>query len=92
MSNKGFDDTAFMEYLERSFNGFDNCFMRELVKNIVNYAQKHEHVSKDQLVYFISDMIPEVTFGEVAQFADDDILTASGLSEKRNFIQKNKIA
>ena len=88
MSNKGFDDAAFMRYLEREFNGFENCFLRELVENLIDYAHKHEQVSKDQFVYFISDMLPEVTFGEVAQFADDDILTANGLSEKRNFIPR----
>lgn len=88
MSNKGFDDAAFVSYLEKQFNGFDNCFMRELVGNIIDYAHKHEHVSKDQFIYFISNIIPEVAFGEVAQFADDDIITANGISEKQKYITK----
>ena len=43
--------------------------------NIIEYAHKHEHVSKDQFAYFISDLVPEIEFMDVAKFCEDDILT-----------------
>lgn len=75
---QGFNKAAFMEYLEKMFGGFENSFLRELVENIIEYANKWERVSKDQFVYFVSDMLPEVEFGEVAAFADDECLTGNG--------------
>ena len=84
---KGFNDYEFMMYLERTFTGLDNYFLRETIGNIIEYAHNHEHVSKDQFVYFLTDMIPEVSFGEVAQFADDDILTEAGILKKREFAE-----
>lgn len=83
---KGFDENNFMAYLEATFDGFDNCFLRELVQNVIDYAQKWEHVGKDQFAYFISDMLPEVEFGEVAMFCEDSILTADGQRMKREAI------
>ncbi len=83
--NKGFNDSAFMEYLKNTFNGFDNCFLRYTIENILRYGHKHHHVSKDQFIYFLLELIPELTFGEIAQFAEDEILTTYGKSEKRKF-------
>ena len=83
---KGFDEKGFMSYLEETFGGVDNCFLRELVQNVIEYAQKWEHVSKDQFAYFVSDMLPEVEFGEVAMFCEDSILTAGGQRVKREAI------
>lgn len=80
---KGFDKDGFMSWLEETFGGFDNCFLRELVENIIEYAHKWEHVSKDQFCEFIYDMLPEVEFGEVAMFCEDEILTAYGQQMKR---------
>lgn len=82
MKEKGFDRAGFMKYLEDTFNGFDNSFLRQTVENIIDYAQKWEHVSRDQFAYFLSDMIPEIEFSEVARFCDDDILTDWGREQK----------
>lgn len=81
---KGFDRIAFMEHLENTFSGFDNSFLRELVENVLDYATKNEHVGKDKFCYFVSEMLPEVSFGEVAAFCEDGILTAWGQQEKRS--------
>ena len=88
---KGFNLDGFMRYLEQQFSGFENCFLRETVENIIEYGQKHEHVSKDQFAYFISDILPEVEFGEIAMFCDDDILTADGQQEKRDAITRYRM-
>lgn len=77
---KGFNKNAFMEWLTNNFT-VEN-FGRYTVENIIDYASEHEHVSKDQFAYFVSDMIPEITFSEVAFFCDDDILTSYGKSKK----------
>lgn len=78
---ESFDRAGFMAYMEANFNGFENPFLRELVNNIIDYAHKHEHVSKDQFCYFIADMLPEVEFGEVAMFTDAACLTQWGQVE-----------
>ena len=87
----GFNESGFLSYLEETFDGFDNCFLRDLVQNVIDYAQKWEHVSKDQFAYFVSDMLPEVEFGEVAMFCEDSILTADGQRMKREAIIDNSM-
>ena len=51
----------------------------DIVSNIIEYAQKREHVSKDQLAEFVADLLPEVEFEEAARFCSDEILTDSTL-------------
>ncbi len=88
---KGFNRDGFMAYLEQQFSGFENCFLRETVENIIEYGKKHEHVGKDQFAYFISDILPEVELGEIAMFCDDDILTADGQWLKRDAITRYRM-
>jgi hypothetical protein len=57
---KGFNKQAFMAYLEKAINGFDNHFLRETVENLIDYGLKHEHVSKDQFCYWLSDLLPDI--------------------------------
>lgn len=83
---KGFNRTAFMAYLERTFEGFENSFLRELVSNVIDYGNDHMRVSKDQFCYWVSDMLPEIEFGEVAMFIEDDCLTKNGREEKSKAI------
>lgn len=84
MRRNGFDEDRFMQYLQDNFSGFENHFLREIVSNIIDYAYDHEHISKDQFCFFMCDMIPEIDFGDVAMFCDDDILSVQGQQEKRN--------
>ena len=76
---KGFDSSGFMKLLEENFTT-DN-YARQTVLNIIDYAHKHKHISKDQFAYFISDLLPEVEFLEVARFCEDAILTNGTLKE-----------
>ena len=76
---KGFDSNGFMEWLEENFS-VDN-FGRQIVLHIIDYAHKHEHISLDQFAYYVSDMIPEVEFLDVARFCEDAILTKGTLRE-----------
>lgn len=101
----GFNEDAFMAYLEYTFPnvfaGNGSPFVREMVANLIEYAHKHEQISKDQFCIFLSDLIPEVEMGEVAAFVemgevaafmDDDCLTASyGIAEKRQVMAEKNI-
>ena len=78
MYNKGFNENAFIEWIEDKFEL--NQYAVQMVTNIIEYAQKWEQVSKDQFAEFISNLLPEVEFLEVAKFCEDSILTNSTLT------------
>lgn len=86
MSN--FNKEKFMEHLKREFSPMDNHFTYDMVENLVDYAMQHESHSKDSLCYFLSDIIEQVEFGEVAAFEDDSNLTSFGLEEKRKALMR----
>lgn len=80
MSN-GFNKDGFMRWLKEEFPGaIDTHWNYELVENILEYALRHE-VSKDQFAYFVSDILPEVEFLEVARFCDSKYLTDETISQ-----------
>ena len=80
---KGFARQDFVAYLERTINGFSNPFLRELIDNLIDYGLKHEHVSKDMFCYWLSDILPDICFDEIAAFMDDNCLTDYGKAHKR---------
>lgn len=93
----GFCNEAFMAYLGYQFpdvfSGAGSSFAREMVENLVDYAHKHERVSKDQFCEFLCELIPEVEMGEIAVFMDDSSLTESfGIAEKRRVMAERNIA
>lgn len=77
MYNKGFNESAFIEWMEDKFDL--NPFSIDMLYNIIEYAHKWEHVSKDQFAQFLADMIPEISFDDVARYCEDGILTNSTL-------------
>jgi hypothetical protein len=83
------DSTVFMNYLEKTFSGYESPFLREFTENVINHGIRTQSASKDQLVYFLSDVIPDVEFGEVAQFVSDDFLAAHGKNEKKVWLDKH---
>lgn len=77
----GFDKEGFMCWLKEEFPGvIDTHWNYDLVENILNYALRDE-VSKDQFAYFVSDILPEVDFLEVAKFCDSKHLTDGTLAQ-----------
>lgn len=79
--HEDFDRDGFLNYLEENFAGFvstEGIYLRELIENIINYAHDNKNNSKDQFCYFLSDLLPEVGFGEIAVFMDDKYLTENG--------------
>lgn len=74
---KMFDRNGFMNWLEETF--ITNSFGGDIVLEIIEYAYDHQNVSLDQFAYFVSDLLPEVEFLEVARFCSDDMLTDTTL-------------
>ena len=86
----GFDKSGFIAHLEKIHPTLCANFFQEMLNNIIEFGLKHECVSKDQLAYWLSDMIPDVDFGEVAMFMEDGHLTAAGIETKREAIERLK--
>lgn len=81
-AEKGFYKQDFLEWLYDEFPSIGgNSWTRELVENIIEYGQKHERVSKDMFVYWLSNMLPEVEFLEAARFMEIDCLTDGTLQQ-----------
>lgn len=79
---KGFNKGDFMEWLKEEFPGvLDTHWNYDLVENIIEYGFKHQIISKDQFCYWLSDMLPEVEFLEVAKFCEDGHLTNGTLKQ-----------
>ena len=55
-----------------------------MLEKIIEYGEAVEDVSKDQLVYFLTNLIPELTYEEAVLFFDDEKLTNIGISSKRS--------
>ena len=78
----GFDVDGFLAWLKKNFPGcLDNQWDFDFVKNIIEYGFKHEMIGKDQLAYWISDMLSGVEFLEVARFMENGHLTNATLKE-----------
>lgn len=67
-----FDVDGFMRFLSENFNGFENAFLRETVENIIVFALAHMDYSKNQMVYFLADILPEVAPNEIAAFFEKE--------------------
>lgn len=78
----GFDKDEFMKWLKDEFPGIiDIQWNYDLVENIIEYGFKYEMISKDRFCYWLSDMLPEVEFLEVAKFCADGYLTNGTLEQ-----------
>ena len=51
----------------------------------VDYGQEHNNVSKNQLAYYLFDVIPEVTFSEIVAYCDNEILSDNARQEKYDY-------
>ena len=60
------------EYLKNTFNtDFSNSFIRNTIINMIDYAVANFNHGKDQLAYYLSDIIDELTFEEIKKIIDD---------------------
>lgn len=72
-----FNQNNFMAWMENEFN-LDNYSIQTIL-SLVHYAYYYENTALDQFAYFVSDILPEVDFLEVARFCEDNILTQNTL-------------
>lgn len=83
-----FNRAGFLNYYEScKYTSMDNLSY-QLINNIVCYGMEQKNNAKDQLVYFITDLVPRLDFGEVAAFCDDAHLTNYGLAEKEKYLEE----
>lgn len=61
-----------MEYLKDTFNfDYSNSFTRNTFINMIDYAVDNFNNSKDQLAYYLSNIIDELTFEEIKKVIDE---------------------
>lgn len=66
-----FDVEGFMAYLEKTFSGFENPFLRETIRKIVQVAHESSmgQLSNKWIAFYIKDHIAdEVQLTEIMQF------------------------
>lgn len=93
-SPPAFDTGGFLCYLAWLFpTVFDTSYFgRQLAENLVNYAEAYKNHGRDEMCDFLSELLPDVSFGEIAAFAPDELLTPSyGQAEKRQAMEQNPI-
>lgn len=83
-----FDINGFISYMGQNFECATNYFVREMLQNLVEYAIGQKGHTLDSIAFFLSDLIPEVEFGEVAMFVDDSLLASYGKDEAQKARKK----
>ena len=74
-----FNQNNFMTWMENEF--YLNNYSIQTILSLINYAYVHENTSLDQFAYYISDILPEVEFLDVARFCKDNILKQNTLKQ-----------
>ena len=74
-----FNKNNFMTWMENEF--YLNNYSIQTILSLINYAYYYENSTLDQFAYFVSDILPEVEFLEVARFCEDNILTQNTLKQ-----------
>lgn len=73
---KGFNREGFLNWLKEEFPGcLDNEWDYKLVDSILEDALDSKCISKNQLCYYLSDVLPDVDYLDVAVFCKDNLLT-----------------
>ena len=86
----GFDKFGFLGRLNEKYVRNQWKTIAEMTANIIYDAYTNYNTSKDQLVLRLADMLPDLSFGEAAQFVDDSCLTEWGKAEKREWKEAHK--
>ena len=69
-----FDLTGFMNYLQETFQGFDNSFLRETVEKIVWNAHFSNFDARNNwIAFYIREHLPdEIQLNEIMKFVLND--------------------
>lgn len=75
MKNR-FNKEGFMKWLKEEFPGvIDIHWNYNLVEHIIDYAMENKNTGDDELAIFLSSMLPEIEYIEIAKFCDEDMLS-----------------
>lgn len=78
-----FDKKNFIPFLKYRYEiSHNNEFLDELLDNVIDYGEECANDSRDQMAELFARLIPEVSYGEVTVFVDDDSLTTASKEEK----------
>ena len=85
----GIDKEQFINYIFEKYNPVPGAVLNNqaltIIENIIDYGCKHKRTTKDSLIYFIGDLLPDLELYEIAAFIDDDLLTDNGRALKNQF-------
>lgn len=92
MSTQGFNyvdglaGKELVRYLLKKHPNLKNeTFGLLLLENAIAYAREHYSTTKDSMMFFLLDVIPEFTEAEAAAFVSSDLLTDNGKYYKSTF-------
>lgn len=60
-----------MEYIQNNFNCEFNSFTYFTFENMIDYAVNNFNYSKDQLAFYLSNIIDELDFTEIKKIIDN---------------------
>ena len=83
----GLASKQLIEYLIKLHKLDHSVYAILTLEKIIEYGEAHEDASKDQLAYYLTDLIPELTYEEVILFFADEKLTEYGLETKKTRLQ-----
>lgn len=67
-----FDKEKCLQWIKEEFPGcLDNHFNYDLMENLIDWAMENKNVSKNQMINFLVDIVPEITMEEWQQFYID---------------------
>lgn len=84
-----FDREAFIKHIVKKSESDGNerlyIFAVRFLERVIDYGIEHKNVSKNQLAYFLHEIIPDVEFAEIVAYCANDILTNNARHEKYNY-------
>ena len=87
---KDFDQEGFLEMAYRKYRCEEEPMFAELIENVVYDAYTSYNDSRDEMAARLAEILPNLSFGEAAQFVDDSCLTEWGKAEKREWKEAHK--
>ena len=84
----GFASKQFIEHITAIYcygQKLSKMFLCKFLEAVIEYGIESKNASKNQLAYFIYDMVPDVEFCEVCAYCSNEILTNNARLEKYDY-------
>lgn len=73
------------ELIDKPTDPLLKIYTARLLETVIDYGLEHKNASKDQLAFYLYDVIPDVDFAEVVAYCSNDILTNNARNEKYDY-------